>query len=48
MGAEDVKNLKEGAKKFVVAMIEKLQGRNPISSTIVRNSVCFNPSRYHH
>lgn len=40
---EAVDNLKQGAFKFVVAMLEKLQNRNPLASSIVRNSVVFNP-----
>ena len=40
---EAVDNLKQGAFKFVLAMLEKLQNRNPLSSSIVRNSVVFNP-----
>ena len=29
-------------KKFVLAMVEKLQNRNPLSTSIVRNAVCLN------
>ena len=40
---EQVNTMREGAKKFVLAMCHKLAARNPLSYVIVRNDICFNP-----